>query len=135
MNKQKKGSTCLITKDIDQFWSKRSKCIHCSKLDYLDNIDQEKSRKLIYYYRITLIEYEELLVKQNGRCKICPNTPKTAGTLVVDHSHSCCPGRRSCGKCIRGLLCSACNTAIGLLEDDVSRMAQAIIYINEFEKE
>jgi hypothetical protein len=38
-------------------------------------------------------------------------------TLVVDHDHECCPGPRSCGKCVRGLICNECNLALGLGQD------------------
>jgi uncharacterized protein YccT (UPF0319 family) len=34
----------------------------------------------------------------------------------------------------RGLLCSQCNTAIGLLQDSVVRMQSAIKYIQEHEE-
>lgn len=39
--------------------------------------------------------------------------------LVVDHDHGCCPvTNHSCGRCLRGLICSTCNSAIGMLRND-----------------
>lgn len=45
--------------------------------------------------------------------------------LVVDHDHSCCPSKRSCGECVRGFLCVRCNTAAGMVLDD-PRIAQGL---------
>jgi hypothetical protein len=39
---------------------------------------------------------------------------------VIDHDHTCC-GRRSCGACIRGVLCQRCNTMIGYVEAIMSQ--------------
>jgi hypothetical protein len=36
--------------------------------------------------------------------------------LAVDHDHSCCPGARSCGSCIRALLCYNCNRFMGRVD-------------------
>jgi Recombination endonuclease VII len=63
---------------------------------------------------------------------VCGSTePGGAGAWHIDHDHACCGAGRSCGKCVRGLLCSRCNTALGLLEDDAARVAAALAYLND----
>ena len=39
-----------------------------------------------------------------------------AGILVVDHDHDCCPGGRTCGRCVRGVLCTRHNVIEGIFE-------------------
>lgn len=78
--------------------------------------------------------YEALLEAQGGACAICgrPETAMLRGVVVslaVDHDHACCPGKRSCGRCIRGLLCNACNTGLGKFEDDPDLLRVAIAYL------
>lgn len=107
----------------------RANCKSCrAKID--------RSDKLRRHYNITPVQYDTLLYKQGGVCRIC-SMPETlidnrtgeVMSLAVDHDHSCCPGTKTCGKCIRGLLCARCNTAIGLLEDDPVLLSKAIIYL------
>jgi hypothetical protein len=62
---------------------------------------------LKHYFGVTIEWYEEQFAKQDGRCRICLR--RSATRLHVDHDHSCCPGRKSCGKCLRGLICGECN--------------------------
>ena len=39
--------------------------------------------------------------------------------LVIDHDHACCPvGHNTCGKCVRGALCSRHNVHLGYIEKD-----------------
>jgi len=38
--------------------------------------------------------------------------------LHIDHDHACCPGKRSCGKCVRGALCRFHNLYLAYLEKD-----------------
>jgi Recombination endonuclease VII len=85
-------------------------------------------------YNITEAAYDALFRRQNGVCAICgkPETRIQRGTVMqlsVDHDHACCPGKRSCGKCVRGLLCNACNHGISKLRDDPVLLAAAIIYL------
>jgi hypothetical protein len=61
---------------------------------------------------------------QNG-CEACGGFVN----LVIDHDHACCAGSRSCGKCIRGVLCGNCNTAEGLLNSDIERAEKLIAYM------
>lgn len=58
-------------------------------------------------------KYLELLEMTNGKCHACRENKATQ----IDHDHSCCDKSFSCGKCIRGVLCHNCNTAIGLMRD------------------
>lgn len=82
-------------------------------------------------YNITLEQYDALLARQGGVCGICqrPETNKRLKYLSVDHDHSCCPlSKVSCGKCVRGLLCTGCNRRLGAIETN-SWMSKALIYL------
>ncbi len=77
-------------------------------------------RKALLRHRITAARYRELLCTQDGGCGICggPAWREPVGLvpLPIDHDHLCCPGRESCGQCVRGLLCAGCNGFLGLVE-------------------
>ena len=74
--------------------------------------------------------YEKKLAEQGGVCAICGRPPKSY-RLAIDHDHKCCPGRFSCSKCVRGLLCPPCNRAVGVLIDNGDPQ-RAIKYIEQF---
>lgn len=82
-------------------------------------------------YGITLEQYEVLLAAQGNACAICRATSSGAAgrRFHVDHDHACCPGIRSCGQCIRALLCTGCNTGLGSFGDDVDRLMAAAAYL------
>ena len=87
-------------------------------------------------YNITINGYEALLEAQGGVCAACHEQEKRIDkrigrprSLAVDHDHACCPGKRSCGKCIRGLLCSRCNPVLGEVEDSVELLQSMIDYL------
>jgi hypothetical protein len=77
-------------------------------------------------YGITLEQYDEMHKKQNGVCAICKKPCRTGQRLGVDHNHS--TGQK------RGLLCMACNRAIGLLEEKISYLASAARYLAAYTK-
>lgn len=92
----------------------------------------EKIREyhLRHKYGITPEQFDALLESQGGTCATCFRVP-SEGTkrFSVDHDHSCCPGEFTCGKCIRGLLCGNCNTALGLVNDEVAILDKMRAYL------
>ncbi len=78
-----------------------------------------RSARLIREYGISLVEYDKMLVAQEGVCAIC-GRPDPKRRLTVDHCHLT-------GK-VRGLLCKKCNTAIGLLGDSSDVLVKALAY-------
>ena len=87
-------------------------------------------QRLWTWYRLTVARYEELLESQGGRCAICnSDEPGGRGRWHVDHDHSCCDRPRSCGECVRGLLCARCNPMIGMAKDDPQILQQAVNYL------
>lgn len=93
---------------------------------------RERANRLPNLYGITESQYDAMREAQGDRCAVCADTFTTAtgkGHPHVDHDHRCCPGRKSCGKCVRGLLCHRCNTALGLLKDDLGTLTAAMAYL------
>ena len=90
----------LTRKEIDDRYTKR----HPDRRKRI-----MKNNNLKKNYGITLEQYNVLVIKQNNKCAIC-GSDNRGKDLFVDHNHIT-------GK-IRGLLCSTCNFAIGLLKDD-----------------
>lgn len=70
-------------------------------------------------YGLTDTAYKVLLETQDYQCAICQRPQPARGrALAVDHDHACCPGKTSCGYCIRGLLCWTCNKFLQHINDD-----------------
>lgn len=99
-----------------------------------------KRLNLWSYYKLTLEQYMELWDRQHGVCAICgqPETQRHQNGdirwLDVDHDHNCCRGNRSCGKCIRGLLCSRHNRGLGMFGDSLEELYKSIEYLEQYDK-
>lgn len=90
----------------------------------------EKYRKMAQYnaryhllrqYGLTWEEFEAMFERQNGLCPICTESLKRGSSTHIDHDHD--------SGAIRGLLCSRCNQAIGLLRESTDNMERAIAYL------
>jgi hypothetical protein len=77
--------------------------------------------KLKHTYGMTLEDHHRMLAQQQGLCKIC-NRRKSDQSLCIDHCHST--------RKVRGLLCSNCNTGLGLYDDNPDLLREAAAYLD-----
>ncbi len=88
-------------------------------------------------YGVTKEWYDSKKAEQEGKCAICgkPETGSYRGkikALAIDHSHLCCSGKKSCGKCVRGLLCENCNRLLGMALENIKTLESAIEYLRRY---
>lgn len=77
-------------------------------------------------YGLGVEKLTRMLAERDGVCDACG---RQADRMNVDHDHSCCSGKTSCGQCVRGLLCSTCNFALGSASDKIWRLEALISYL------
>lgn len=136
-------SVCKETKVLLDFFRNKGSnkgyryiCKVCSmKKDVYTEKRQLSARKcnLKRTFGLSIEAYNALLEKQKSLCAICKtHSDDFTINFAVDHDRSCCPSDKSCGKCIRGLLCTSCNNGIGRFKDNLDRIASAYTYLKEY---
>lgn len=93
------------------------------------HIKQKADYHRLKTYNLPPERFEQMMIAQDGKCDICGNFLTRPH---VDHDHSCCPGKTSCGKCIRSLLCFHCNAGIGHFNDMPDQLRDAADYLEKF---
>lgn len=79
------------------------------------------AKRLLREYGITQADYDRMLDEQGGVCLICAGTRPDGKPLYVDHCHT--------SGAVRGLLCTQCNTGLGMFSDDPDRLLAAAAYL------
>lgn len=96
----------------------------CYNLYRRENSTDLKERNILYQkktkYGLTEEKYKELFIEQDNKCSIC-GTPFEDTKAFVDHDHKT-------GK-VRGLLCTQCNTLLGMAKDNTEILDAAIQYL------
>lgn len=88
--------------------TKRVWCYECLALK------DARAKHLLTQFDMTRQMFDAMYFDQDGKCLIAICNREAT---QVDHDHKCCPGRKSCGKCVRGLLCDPCNRNLGMVEN------------------
>lgn len=132
--------TCKQAKKVDEFHRNKrypdGRCYECAvchtertkkwnKAHY--DSDKARAKHLKATYGITEAQYLELYEKQGGVCACCgkketvfSNKKKDTFQLAIDHDHET-------GK-VRALLCIACNTSLGAMNEDPERIEALLRY-------
>ncbi len=130
-NKEKdnKNSTIWNNKNRNKKWylKNRDKILQKQKI-WLMNNPEKRRQFILKKYNITLDGYNKLLIKQNNKCAICnefeiaiDKRTNKIKNLSVDHNHIT--------KIVRGLLCTRCNTLIGLARESEEILNKSIEYL------
>jgi len=110
-----KCTRCEIVKPLSEYYKNktgyRRECKLCVR-----------EKQLINKYGVDLKWYTKKLKEQGNVCYGC-RLPSDK-TLVVDHNHSTGEAR--------GLLCSNCNTALGLIKEDKQILHNLTTYIDKY---
>ena len=87
-------------------------------------------------YGLTTLAWIQLFESQGCGCAVCKRMdPTDKNGWQTDHDHSCCPGKKSCGRCVRGILCGPCNKGLGALLDSPEILRNGADYIEKKRKE
>lgn len=81
------------------------------------------------HHHLSVEHRRKMLTACDGRC-FCGET--ITDGYVIDHDHACCSGTKSCGACIRGLICQPCNKALGFLRDSTDIALAAARYLQQW---
>jgi hypothetical protein len=74
-------------------------------------------------------EKSAALKRIGWKCEVCAEPFVDIADAKVDHDHACCPGKQSCGQCIRGFLCGPCNSALGHARDSPATLRALADYL------
>jgi len=126
----KKCYRCKEIKPKDQFFKNKSQkdglvgyCKPCHQQYVKDRPQYRQKWHLKSNYGISTIEKEQLLASQNNCCCICKTSFSSSKATHVDHCHTT--------KKVRGILCSNCNTMLGLSKDNQETLQNAIKYLEK----
>lgn len=133
MGDMKNCSVCKQDKELSEFYVQPNgyrvaRCNDC-------RLEKSRANVRKYRYGLTQEQYDMMLEAQGHRCAVC-GVPFGTGAdrANIDHDHDCCPGNRSCGKCVRGVICSVCNTMAGAVENNLAHLDAMFEYLTFYLK-
>ena len=158
MSKTFTGKPCRTCGDTERYLTGNNGCVSCAKenskrrakaagewkrknrdkvnennrLRYNSLTPEQKKERLrrqqMALYGLTLEDYDKMFQEQGGVCACCGNVELKKGrtNLCVDHNHET-------GK-VRALLCDYCNRGIGYFTDNIDKLRNCVLYLEEYDR-
>ena len=117
---QQSCSKCHVLKDRDADFYKYNSGRHYTYCKLCIN-KNNCQKALLRRYKLTTQQHENMIAQQNNQCAIC-QVPQVE-TMHVDHDHKT--------NKVRKLLCPKCNKMLGMANDNVKILCNAIWYLLE----
>lgn len=151
----KRPSVCVVPKCTRKHYSLNYCASHYSRFKNGTLNENVPIKKLVYNQKDCLVSFckkphyaaglcrthdatkrtynlssEDLAERLSRSCEVC----NSSENLTIDHDHSCCNARFSCGKCVRGTLCQNCNRAIGQAKESAKRLKLLASYVDKYSR-
>jgi hypothetical protein len=84
-------------------------------------------------HKLTFKMVSEMVKGQKDRCARCEE--RLTGTPYFDHDHACCTSQKTCGLCLRGIVCARCNLMMAGYDDYVKNPEQTDRYLSSYRKQ
>jgi hypothetical protein len=100
------------------------------KASHPEKAIEQNARRRLRRYGISEPEFQAIRARQHDSCAICKKP--LSEDMHIDHNHDCCPTKRGCPKCVRGILCVSCNLMLGSSGDNINTLRNAVLYLESF---
>jgi len=130
--KEYKKTYSLTPEQISKYKSKAKHYYSSNKEEILQRTKEWKKMRPHYNrgiklqkFGLTLEDYDNILIDQDNKCPICKNnfTKEFLRRPNIDHCHKT--------NKFRAILCHKCNTALGLFDDNIESLKEAILYLEK----
>ena len=117
---------CKVEKPLTEYYKRT---YSSGNVGYQNNCKKCQGKQRVQYWKPHQVarrkfglsdeEYTTLIERSQGLCEVCNNP--MGNKRCIDHDHNT-------GE-IRGVLCNNCNTALGLVGDNVTTLTKLIQYL------
>lgn len=129
-------NTCRNRKRRENYPNEQQKLIDRQKQSRKNNPKKHRGYDMKKRFGMTWEDFDKRFAEQGFKCAGCGDieSGEKSGSWHIDHDHSCCPlpNRKTCGKCVRGILCKTCNLSLGQVKDSITRLRGLALYLENY---